>query len=497
MNIKEVINFKYLNIYGNSEIVEFNNLTYDTRNINAGDCFICIKGRNFDAHASIEEIILKRPNIIIVENKSEDFVYKIKSICEKNNVDINILYYNFTRMALALISAYVFDYAYKKMTVIGVTGTKGKTTTTHMIKRILEKNNIKTGMIGTNGIYIGDEYIKTVNTTPESYKLHQLFKQMYDDGVTHVVMEVSSQAVKQYRVYGMEFDYGIFTNISVDHIGPDEHSDFDDYLYCKTKFLQSCKQVFINNDDEHIEYIKNNLMKTKYFTFGMTKESDYYVDKVEYEVNNDFVGFKLNIKGMADINSSVSMAGDFNVYNALAAIILCNELVSDKNILVNGLNDIYVDGRMETVYKDDKITVIVDYAHNAVSMEKLLKALRLYNPKRLVVVFGSGGNRSKDRRHMMGETADKMADFSIITSDNSRHEKAEDIINDIASKMPNKKYIKITDREEAIRYSIKEAQPGDIIAVIGKGHEDYQEENGVRKYFKDSEVIKKVVRELL
>ncbi len=484
MKIKDIKDFSYELISGNDD-VELKSISYDTRKISEDDIFVCISGSNFDSHDLISDIISKKAKLIVVEKDIDIELYK----------NINIIKVNNSRIALAILSANLFSNPAKNMTIIGVTGTKGKTSTTHMIKKILEKAGKKVGMIGTNGIYISDEYIESKNTTPESYELHSIFKKMYEKSCEYVVMEVSSQAVKLDRIYGIDFDYGIFTNISPDHIGPNEHKDFEEYLECKTRFFDQCNIALINIDDENSNYVLENSNARAKFTFGSSKKADFYFDKLKYVNKNNFVGIEFILRGIKVTKVKLGMPGLFNAYNALAAIAVAIFLKINDNILEESLEDIRIDGRMEIVFSNKDFSVMVDYAHNAYSLENLLNTLKNYKAKRLVVLFGCGGNRSKDRRYGMGEVAAKLADYIIVTADNSRFEKIEDITNDIISKIKNTttNYICIYDRREAIQYAIEHAKKGDIIAIIGKGHENYQEIEGIRHYFKDSEEIIKAI----
>jgi UDP-N-acetylmuramoyl-L-alanyl-D-glutamate--2,6-diaminopimelate ligase len=352
-------------------------------------------------------------------------------------------------------------------------------------------------MIGTNGVYIGEEHYPTVNTTPESYDLHRYFAQMVDAGCECCVMEVSSQALKLHRVGGIVYDCSIFTNISPDHIGPNEHESFEEYLYFKKQIFAQSRHALINVDDEHADEITKDC-PCEWDGFSLSQPVKYMAENIHYVSEPDFVGVEFDIRGEHEIPVRVSIPGRFNVYNALSAAAVCLWAGVPSEKVQHALEHISIDGRMEIVYTSEKCSVIVDYAHNAVSMESLLKTLREYHPKRLVCVFGCGGNRSKDRRYSMGEIAGKMADFSIITADNSRFEKVEDIIADIVGsiKKTGGSFIEIPDRREAIAYSIHHAQDGDMIAIIGKGHENYQEIEGVRYHFVDREVVEEMVKGL-
>ena len=401
------------------------------------------------------------------------------------------------RNALSLISAARFGYPAIKMTTIGVTGTKGKTTTTYMIKAILEAAGEKTGLIGTNGAIIGSDHFPTMNTTPESYILQEYFAKMVEQGCRYMVMEVSSQSYLMHRVDGIFFDYSIFLNISNDHIGPNEHASFEEYLYYKKLLLQNSRVCLVNRDDGHYREIIEGA-KAEIKTFSMEHSADFRAADVKYIREHDFVGLDFKMEGDYESRLRVNVPGLFNVYNAMAAAGVCSCLGLSKERVAHALEHMQVDGRMEIVYKSAKCTVIVDYAHNAVSMESLLMTLRDYKPKRLVVVFGCGGNRARDRRYSMGEIGGKLADLSIITADNSRFEKTSDILADIKTGLSRTegKFIEIPDRREAIEYSLSHAQEGDIIAIIGKGHEDYQEIEGVRHPFLDRTVVQEAVQKL-
>ena len=467
-----------------SDSIELTDVCDNSKDIVKGSVFVCIKGANFDSHSVAGAVAKSGAAALVIESDIE------------LPKDITVIKVKNTRRALALISAACFDYPTKKLTCIGVTGTKGKTTTTHMIKRILEEAGCKVGMIGTNGIYIGDKRLPSVNTTPESYDIQKYCRKMLDNGCTHMVMEVSSQGIMLHRTDGIAFEVGAFTNISPDHIGQNEHSSFEEYLECKTAMLSQCKAAIVNADDEHKDYILSHSKAGKTYTLAYKEAADFKLDNIRYVSDGSFVGveFDLNTPN-GSIDSRVGIPAIFNAYNGAFAIAACSLLGIKADILSHALEHIKVDGRMEIVYTSDKYTVIVDYAHNAIAMESLLNALREYNPKRLVVVFGCGGNRSKDRRYGMGEIGGKFADLSIITADNSRFENVNDIIADIESsiKKTDGEYIKIPDRKEAIYYAIENARQGDMIAVIGKGHEDYQEINGIRHHFLDREVVLEAV----
>lgn len=471
----------YTLLQGNLE-AEVQEVVYDSRKAAPGTVFICMKGTRTDSHDFIPQVVEAGVEVLVVERPV--------SVPEH----VTVVRVRNGREALAVLSAARFGNPSRKLLMIGVTGTKGKTTTTHMIKAILEAAGKKTGMIGTNGVYIGGEHYPTVNTTPESYELHRHFARMAEAGCECCVMEVSSQAFKMYRVAGILFDYAVFTNISPDHIGPDEHKDFEEYLNCKKQIFSQCRHGLVNMDDEHVDAIVKDI-PCEWTGFGLHEGAGYQAEDIRYVSEPDFVGIEFDIRGNHQIPVRVNIPGKFNVYNALAAAAVTLWLGVPADRLQHALEHLRIDGRMEIVYTSAKCCVIVDYAHNAVSMESLLATLREYHPKRLVCVFGCGGNRSKDRRYTMGEIGGRMADLSIITADNSRYERVEDIIADIRGSIEKTggKFIEIPDRREAIAYSITHAEPGDMIAVIGKGHEDYQEIEGVRYPLLDRAVVEEVV----
>ncbi len=471
---------------------EAEDVVYDSRKAVPGTIFVCLKGTRIDSHGFIGDVAAQGVKAFVVERDVElpegTTVVKVAS----------------SRHALAMMSAVRFGNPIRKMISVGVTGTKGKTTATHMMKAILEAAGKKVGMIGTTGAVIGDEVFPTMNTTPESYQLQEYFSKMAEAGCEYVLMEVSSQGIKMHRTDGLEFDYGVFTNITPDHIGPDEHADFEEYLYYKSRLFTMCRTGIANRDDEHFEAIVKDRTCGKLYTYGRKEggeKPDFYGSRLRFVSEPGFVGTEFDLEEKATgavMDLRLGLPGEFNVDNALAAASLCRAMGISEDAIREGLEHVRVNGRMEIAYSSEKCTVIIDYAHNAVSMESLLETLRAYHPKRLVCVFGSGGNRSKERRYSMGEIGGKMADLCILTADNSRYEKTEDIIADIRSHLEptGGAFVEIPDRREAIYYSLSHAQPGDMIAIIGKGHEDYQEINGVRTHFLDREVVEEAVKEL-
>ncbi len=477
-------NVKYEVLSGSLD-EEITDLVYDSRKAVEGTAFICITGAVTDGHQYIESAVKKGTKVIIVEREVE----KIEGVTYIRVED--------SRLALAFMSQAIFDYPAKKLVVIGLTGTKGKTTTTFMIKSILERSGKKVGVIGTIGVFMEDTHIQTHNTTPESYDIQYYFNEMVNRGCEIVVMEVSSQALKLNRTAGIEFDYAIYTNLSPDHIGENEHKDMEEYCYCKSLLFKQCKHGIFNIDDEHADYMMKNAVCDK-ITYGFDKNADLSAKNVKYLTQPGFIGIEFDANGMINGNVRVNTPGKFSAYNAMAAMCVTHLNGCSFENIKDGLNEAAVRGRVEPVNISDRFSLLIDYAHNAMSLESLLTTIKDYDPGRIVCLFGCGGNRSKYRRYEMGEISGKYADLSVITADNSRFENVLDIIEDIKTGIhkTDGKYVVIPDRKEAIRYCIENAQDGDIILLCGKGHEDYQEINGERRPFDERVIIKEILDEI-
>lgn len=456
---------------------EITSVVYDSRKAEPGSLFLCIKGAVSDGHAYAKEVAEKGASVLVVQDAVE--------VPE----DVTVIEVENSRYAMACISAAWFDYPAKKLKTIGITGTKGKTTTTYLVKSILENAGHKTGLIGTIETIIAEEHIPSANTTPESYLVQQYFAKMAEAGCDSVVMEVSSQGLMLHRTAGFTFDIGIFTNLEPDHIGPNEHKDFEDYLRCKALLFKQCKTGIFNADDQHLEQILEG-HTCEVETFGFSEKADLRAENTKLVTGKGTLGIHYDVKGLMDFPVEIDLPGKFSVYNSLTAIAVCRHFnVTEENIQ-KALKQAKVKGRIEMVKVSDDFTLMIDYAHNAMSLESLLTTLKEYKPNRLVCLFGCGGNRSKLRRYEMGEVSGKLADLTIITSDNPRNEEPQEIINDIKVGIgkTDGKYVEIIDRKEAIAYAIHHGQPGDIVVLAGKGHEDYQEIKG-KKYPMDERVL--------
>ncbi len=475
---------EYECIQGNTDI-SISELVYDSRKAAKDDLFVCIKGTVVDGHKFIEEVAAKGVSVVVVQEEV------------KAPEGVTVIKVADTRYALAMLSAAFFDYPAETLKVIGITGTKGKTTTTYMVKSILEAAGYKVGLIGTIEAIIGEETIPASNTTPESYIIQNYFRKMLDAGCDCCVMEVSSQGLMMHRVAGFQFELGIFTNIEPDHIGPNEHASFEEYMECKGMLFRQCKTGIVNADDKHVqEVLKGHTCEVE--TFGFSQQADLRATNVELVKRPGYLGVAYTVKGLVNCDVEIDVPGKFSVYNSLTAIAICRHFQVTQENMKKALKEAKTKGRIEMIKVSDEFTLMIDYAHNAMSLESLLTTLKEYQPKRLVCLFGCGGNRSKLRRYEMGEVSGKLADLTIITSDNPRFEEPQAIIDDIKQGMAKTdgKYVEIADRKEAIRYAIEHGQPGDVIVLAGKGHEDYQEIKG-KKYPMDERVlIAEVLEEL-
>lgn len=468
---------EYTCVQGSADI-PVSHLLYDSRNACPDGVFVCISGAVMDGHTFISDVVMKGVTAVIVEKEV------------KAPAHVTVIRVENTRVALAYMSAAYFGYPAEQLKTIGITGTKGKTTTTYMVRSILENSGFKTGLIGTIETIIGKKVIKANNTTPESYLVQQYFRDMVNAGCECVVMEVSSQGLMLHRVDGFTFDYGIFTNLGPDHIGPNEHKDLDDYIHCKSLLFQKCRHGIVNIDDSYVErIIEGHTCDLE--TFGMSEKADFCASDMKLLQKPGLLGVTYHLSGRMDMDVEIDIPGRFSVYNSLTAIAICHHFnVPNENIL-KALTDVHVKGRLETIPISPKFTLMIDYAHNAMALESLLISLKEYQPKRMVTLFGCGGNRDPHRRYEMGEVSSTLSDLTVVTSDNPRFEEPMDIINDIligVRKGPGK-YVTIPDRKEAIKYCIENAEEGDIIILAGKGHEDYQEIKGIKYPMDERDLI--------
>lgn len=484
MILKDIIeNVKTKKIVGPTDI-EISDIVYDSGKVVPGSIFVCLRGSNFDGHNFISTAIKNGAKAILSE-----------ADVELDEKDSTVVVVDDTREALASVSSNFFCHPSKELTTIAITGTKGKTTTSCMIKSILEKANFKVGLIGTLGIVIGDKVLKTNNTTPESYETQKALREMVKSGCKYAVLEASSIGLKTHRLDGIKFDYGVFTNFSKDHIGGNEHKSMEEYLECKGLLFKKCKSGILNIDDPNTKKILTGHTCSTYF-YGFKETANIICFESNLISKPGYLGVHFKTKGSLKLDVDVSIPGKFSVYNALAAISVCKKIGVSEDNIKKGLNTVKVKGRVEAVDVPGDFTLLIDYAHNAVSMENVLTTLREYNPKRIVTLFGAGGNRPKIRRYEMGEISGTLSDLSVITEDNSRNENVLDIIDDIkiGINKTNGKYVVISNRRDAIKFCIENAQPGDIIVLAGKGHEDYQEIGNVKYHFDEREIVNSIIK---
>lgn len=487
MKLKELLvgieNFK---IKGDAEL-EIKSIENNSQKVKQGSLFVAIKGYDFDGHEYIKEAI---------ENGAVAVVLDMSADLKKVQLpkDMTVILTDNSRLALAKFACNFYKHPSRYFKLIGVTGTKGKTTTTYMIKSILEKAGYKVGLIGTVANYIGENMIsESSRTTPEALELQELFYKMAVAKMDYVVMEVSSQSLKMHRVDGCNFDMAVFTNFSKDHISLKEHTDMEDYFNSKLKLFEMAPKGFANADDFKCERLMYQAKNCEIKTYSIDNSSNLIAKDIT--ITNSSVDFKAKL-GPKNERVKVNIPGRFSVYNSLAAISVALSIGIDKELIKEGLENIVIPGRNELVPNDKDVTIMIDYAHTAESLENILTSIKAYTaPGKVICVFGCGGDRDKTKRPEMGEVAGRLADFSFVTTDNPRTEKPEDIIHDIEEGIAKTKgnYKIVVDRKEAIKEAIDMAGKRDIVILAGKGHETYQEINGVKHEFDERKIVKEIL----
>lgn len=466
---------------------EISDVIYDSRKVKDSTVFVCLKGYTSDGHKYAESAVESGACALVI---SDELNFDVPE-------NVAVVKVSDTRLALALMSAEFFGHPCEELKTVAITGTKGKTTTTAMVAEIFEQAGIKTGTIGTLGIIYDGKTVKTDNTTPESYEIQKSMRNMINAGCKAMVIEASSIGLKHNRLAGMMFDVAIFTNFSDDHIGGVEHKDMAEYLYCKSLLFRQCRKAAANIDDKSWRDITKDF-NGKILTYGFSENADLRAFNEHLLSDNGFIGVHFETEGLKTLSLDVGIPGKFNVYNALAAICAVSFFDIPDEAVIKGLRAAKVKGRVEPVKVNGNYTLLIDYAHNALSMENVLTTLRKYNPHRLITMFGAGGNRPKVRRYEMGETSGRLSDLSVITEDNSRYEDVMDIIEDIkvGINKTDGKYVVVPNRKDAIRYCMQHAEDGDIIVLAGKGHEDYQEIKGVKYHMDERELIADILKEM-
>lgn len=447
-------------------------IVYNSKYAQKGTLFVALRGALSDGHKYIKDAYEKGVRVFVAQDDSMAHAY----------VDATFIKVNDTRKALATISRNFFNKPDEDITMIAITGTKGKTTTANIIYEALKKMGAKPGIIGTNGVFYADKEEAVDNTTPESYEVYRILNNMREEKITHCVLEASSIGLKMKRLYGINFDIGVFTNISHDHIGGIEHPDFDDYFHSKMLLKDISKKFIYNEDDEKLrETIKNGI------NFSINEESDYKAENIVisddiFKIQSDF-----DIKGKVFEVKSISK---YDIYNYLAAISVLKEIGYDWSEIIDAVKNISIRGRFEEINVNDRL-YIIDYAHNYISLKSILETLKHFKKNKIICIFGSVGGRSEKRREELAEVSDALADISIVTSDNPNFEDPAKICNEIASFIKGVHYTE-PDREKAIKLSYELSELGDIIVVAGKGHETYQLIKGEKVHYSDKECILKL-----
>ena len=466
--------------------VEVTGLAYDSREeMKEGTLFACFKGHNFDGHDHAAEAVEKGARVLLVDRPLDIPKERAAQLLVPD-----------VRYFFAFLAAAFYGNPAEKMKVIGLTGTKGKTTSTFMLQELLNESGHTCGLIGTVQVDTHGRVIPADHTTPEALQLQEYFREMVDNGCDSVVMEVSSLALKMHRTQGFLFDIGVFTNLTPDHIGGNEHEDFEEYKECK-KMLFRQSRVAIGNTDDPYCYEMLEDCPGMHYLFAIDQDADLRATDLKPFFEGGKLGMDCNLSGIMKGSLRIALPGRFSVYNAMTAILPALLMGVGEDVIRDVMGRITVRGRIEMVPVSKDYTLMVDYAHNAVALESLLVTLRAHEPHRLVTLFGCGGNRDKKRRFEMGEVSGRLSDLTVITSDNPRFEEPEAILDDIETgiKPTGGAYVRIADRKEAIRYAILNAEPGDIIVLAGKGHEPYQEIKGVKYHMDERELVRQVVEE--
>ncbi len=490
---------------------EIQGLKCDSRLVEKGDVFVCIKGYETDGHRFLTEALKRGAAAVIVQESCPKCREQKRCFgCCVPAKGVTVVSVSDTRYALAVMAAAYYGYPARELQIIGITGTKGKTTTAYMIREGLRAAGRQAGLIGTVEIDTGKRVLGCSNTTPESLQIQEYLREMVDNGCDSAVMEVSSQALKLHRTAGIFFKVGVFTNLGRDHIGPGEHADMEEYLQCKRRLFFQCEIAVGNADDPCLARIwrgapcrkvtygtvqngwKNQSQRST-FVQSDVRRLNYRAWDLKYTDMENILGVTCRVAGCIVGELKLGMPGVFNISNGLAATAVLKVLEIPEARIFPAIEKVRVPGRMEAVPAPVDCRILVDYAHNAMSLKQSLQTLRDYHPARLVVIFGCGGNRSKERRFTMGEVAGRYADFTIITTDNPRFEQPEAIMMDIECGIKRTKggYVMIEDRQEAIRYALRTREPGDIILIAGKGHETYQEIQGIRYSMDDRELVRR------
>ncbi len=477
--------FKGTDVKVNNDI-DIKYITFDSRKIQKDYMFVAINGYELDGHKYINSAIEKGATAILIDESRYN---------EFKDVNAEVLTTKDTRFIMGKLACNFYDNPSKEIKLIGITGTKGKTTASFMVKKILEESGKKVGLVGTVACYIGErKLMDSDRTTPEALELQELFRKMIDEKCEYIVMEVSSQSLKLGRVDGCEFDIALFTNLTEDHISPHEHSSMKEYFECKCKLFDMTNNGIVNIDDKKGRELITLKPNCSFRTYSIRNDSDKKATNIK--ITSESTTYNVDINGKKE-SVEISIPGKFTVYNSLGAISICEELGIETKYILSGLKDVKVPGRSEVIDNNKGFTIMIDYAHSEDSLLNILKAVKSYTKGRVICVFGLGGDRDTRKRPKMGRIAGKLADFTIISSDNPRYDDPMEIAKDIEKgiKEVTDQYTIITDRAEAVEYALKMAQKDDLVLLAGKGHETYQLIGDDKVHFSEREVIDRFLEE--
>ena len=473
--------------------LDITDIVYDSRKAVAGTLFVCMAGAETDGHKYARSAYDAGCRAFVLQEGHED----IASLGDVPEAPTVITVEN-SRAALAQLSDNFFEHPSGDLKVIGITGTKGKTSITYILQSVLNAAGVPTGLIGTAGAAWGGRQVPTVNTTPESYELQKMLRQMADDGMRAVAIEVSSLGVKWHRTDFIEFFCGVFTNISPDHIGGHEHDSYEEYYSFKKAFFSLCSRAAACGDDPSARDMLEAVPGRKIF-YGLGEENEFRAVNMVPTRYDDFMGIRFDFlrDGTPADTFEISLPGDFSVHNALAALSVCELMGLAPAAAKAGLRSVRVPGRCQIKYLSDEFGIIIDYAHNDISLAGIIETVRAYHPKRIITLFGSVGDRAQLRREELGTTSGKLADFTVITEDDPGFEDPRRIAEEIATYVEKAggagKYVVIPDREEAVAYAVAMLEPGDFLLCCGKGHERFMKVRGKKEPFNEETCIEEAL----
>lgn len=497
MVLKEMLEgLSVLSVTGPETVLEqdIEDIVYDSRKATAATLFVCMAGAETDGHKYAKAAYENGCRAFVIETGYED-VAGLYTVPGDSPVVITV---ENSRVALAYLSDVFFGHPSGDVKVVGITGTKGKTSITYILQSVLNKAGVNTGLIGTAGATWNGKTVPTLNTTPESYELSKLLRQMADDGVEAVAIEVSSLGVKWHRTDFTEFFCGVFTNISPDHIGGHEHKTYEEYYGFKKAFFSLCSQAAACGDDPAAGDMLEAVPGRTIF-YGLGEQNEFRAENMVPTRYADFMGVQFDFlrNGEKEDTFEISLPGEFSVHNALSVLAVCDLMGVPFEKTKEGFRTVRVPGRCQVKYLSEDFGIIIDYAHNDISLKGIIETVRAYHPKRIITLFGSVGDRAQLRREELGTTSGKLADFTVVTSDDPGFEDPQKIADEIASFVEAAggagKYVVIPDREEAVAYAVAMLEPGDFLLCCGKGHERFMKVRGKKEPFNEETLIEEAL----